>query len=234
MLFDEATLELLRGGEIEILGRMPWSSNGTFLVQLEAPSASGRAVYKPRKGERPLWDFPSGLYKREVAAYELSRALGWEVIPPTVLRDGPLGVGSVQAFVDAEFEQHYFTLQENPAHRADLERICVFDLIANNTDRKSGHCLLGKDGRIYGIDNGLAFHEEFKLRTVIWDFGGESIPQALLDDVAALAECGVPAALGELLDRAEQAALLARARRVLRDEVFPIDETGRRYPWPLV
>src|SRR3954468_13264955 len=179
---DAERLALLRETELAVQGRMPWSSNATFLVDL--CGTDEHAVYKPFRGERPLWDFPAGLGKREVAAWELSEALGWGLVPPTILRDGPLGPGSVQWFVDADFEQHYFTLLEDEQHHATLRAICAFDIVANNTDRKSGHCLLGEDGRIYAIDNGLAFHEEFKVRTVIWDFGGEPVPEPLLDDLA--------------------------------------------------
>src|SRR3546814_247884 len=213
---------------------MPWSSNGTFLCDVHCGDVTLRAVYKPRRGERPLWDFPSGLDQREVAAYELSRALGWDLVPVTVRRDGPMGTGSLQEFVDADFEQHYFTLLEDEAHHPALRAMCAFDLVGNNTDRKSGHCLLGLDGRIRGIDHGLMFHHEFKLRTVIWEFGGEPIPEALRVDVAQLVDRGLPEALAELLDPFERDALLQRARALVEAECFPVDETGRRYPWPLV
>jgi len=216
---------------------MPWSSNATFLTEVCARDAITLAVYKPSRGERQLWDFPSGLGKREVAAFELSEALGWGLVPETVFRDeGPLGEGSLQRFVEADFEHHYFTLYEDEEARwhEQLQRICVFDLLANQTDRKSGHCLLGEDGNIYAIDNGLSFHTEFKLRTVIWEFGGEPIPSALLDDVEQFIEGGVPDALALLLDPFERDALLARGRALARERHFPIDGTGRRYPWPLV
>jgi hypothetical protein len=213
---------------------MPWSSNQTYLVSIDG-SEERRAIYKPLKGERPLWDFPSGLYKREVAAYELSKALGWDVVPPTVLRDGPMGEGSVQLFVDADFEHHYFTIAEEATYRTDLHAICVFDIVANNTDRKSGHCLLGKDGRIYAIDNGLSFHAEFKLRTVMWDFAGQPIPEPLLDDLARFRDRGLPAEVAEMLDDDdERDACLQRVDLLLRGRCFPSDPSGRRYPWPLV
>lgn len=231
---DDATFEALRHGPIEILGRMPWSSNGTYLVSLDE-AAERKAIYKPLHHERPLWDFPSGLYKREIASYELSNALGWDVVPPTVLRDGPHGEGSLQCFVDADFQQHYFTISDEAVYRDDLMAICVFDIVANNTDRKSGHCLVGKDGRIYAIDNGLSFHAEFKLRTVLWDFAGEEIPEALLADLDRLATEGLPAAVGDLLDDDEERdACLQRVQLLLRSRRFPSDPTGRRYPWPLV
>jgi uncharacterized repeat protein (TIGR03843 family) len=226
---------LLHHGEVEVLGRMPWSSNATYLCEVSCGDDVLRAIYKPRRGERPLWDFPSGLDHREVAAYELSEALGWGIVPMTVLREGPLGQGSLQRFVDADFEQHYFTLYEDEATHPQLRAMCAFDLVGNNTDRKSGHCLLGLDGRIQGIDHGLMFHQEFKLRTVIWEFGGEEVPAALLEDVAALADAdALPDALACLLDPFERDAVQGRARALVRSGHFPIDETGRRYPWPLV
>lgn len=226
---------LLLEGEADIEGRMPWSSNATLLVTLRLDGDEGRAVYKPHRGERPLWDFPPGLHQREVAAYELSEWLGWDLVPPTVLRDDlPLGVGSLQAFVAADFEQHYFTLYEDEAHHPRLRRLCLFDLLANSTDRKSGHCLLAPDGRILAIDNGLSFHRELKLRTVIWEFGGEPIPDDLLADVRRLCEDGPPPALVPLLDPFELDALATRAAAVLAERHFPVDPTGRRYPWPLV
>jgi uncharacterized repeat protein (TIGR03843 family) len=155
-------------------------------------------------------------------------------VPPTVCRDGPYGEGSLQLFVPADFEQNYFTFREAPEHRERLERICLFDVLANNADRKGGHCLLGEDGAVYAIDNGLTFHTDWKLRTVIWDFGGAPVPAALLDDVRRVLRRSVPPALGDLLDRDERTALIERARAVLRAGRFPEDETGRRYPWPLV
>ncbi len=226
---------LLVEGAIEVMGRMPWSSNATMLVTVRDGEAEARAVYKPGRGERPLHDFPPGLYLRELAAYELSAWLGWHLVPATVLRrDAPLGPGSLQRFVEADFEAHYFTLYEDPDFHDQLRTVCLFDLLANNTDRKGGHCLLDADGRIWAIDNGLSFHHQFKLRTVIWEFAGEAIPEHLLADVARLADDGPPPALVPLLDTFELDALLARARAILADPSFPVDTTGHRYPWPLV
>jgi len=213
---------------------MPWSSNGTFLAKLALEGAEMLAVYKPGRGERPLWDFPGGLYRREAAAWALSELLGWGLVPETVVRDGPLGEGSMQRFVPADFEQHYFTLYEDQAHHDALRRICVFDLIANNTDRKSGHCLLGEDGRIWAIDNGLCFHVDPKIRTVIWEFGGERIPDELLEDLRRVLP-RVDEALAPHLDAEETAALRARAERLLKVRTFPLaDPMGRCYPWPMV
>lgn len=234
----------LASGELEILGRMPYSSNATFLVTIGDPGADTapvQAIYKPARGERPLWDFPSGLYQREVGAYLLSTALGWDLVPPTVERDGPLGVGSVQAFVEADYAEHYFTLLEREHHHDALRRLCVFDLLANSTDRKGGHVLVDADDHLWAIDNGLSLHAEFKLRTVIWDFATQPIPRPLVDDVCALlaggADARAAAALAELrslLDPFERDALTARARAVVADGVFPGDPTGRRWPWPVI
>lgn len=235
MVVRERPDDLLLDGEIEIEGRMPWSSNVTMLVTVRLDDREAKAIYKPHRGERPLWDFPEGLYQREVAAYELAAWLGWDLVPATVIRrDAPLGVGSLQRFVDADFEQHYFTLYEDESMHPQLQRLCVFDLLANNTDRKSGHCLLDADGHVWAIDNGLSFHREFKLRTVIWEFGGEPIPTDLLDAVRRLDDEGPPPALVPLLDPFELDALRTRAAAILREPCFPVDPTGRRYPWPLV
>lgn len=230
----DADLALLRTGEIDIEGRMPYSSNGTFLVRITQDGTEELAIYKPVRGERPLWDFPSGLARREVAAYELSAALDWDVVPPTVLRDGPVGEGSVQRFVDADFSEHYFTLREDEAHDDAFRRLCAFDLVANSADRKGGHCLIDADRHIWAIDNGLSFHQEFKVRTVIWDYAGERLPDDLAADLQALIDRGLPDTLAELLDPFERDAVLTRAGALLRGGAFPHDHTGHRYPWPLV
>jgi uncharacterized repeat protein (TIGR03843 family) len=224
----------LTRGEVTIKGRLPWSSNATFLVSVTLDGAAGHAVYKPQRGERPLWDFPPGLFRREIAAYLLSEALGWGVVPLTVPREGPYGEGSLQLFIDADFEQHYFTLVENDAHHDRLRRICAFDLVANNADRKAGHCLATPDGDIYGIDNGLTFHVEPKLRTVIWEFGGEPIPPALLGDLRRLVGSGLPKPLGALLQGKEGRALLARAEFLVRQGHLPAHDGYTHYPWPVV
>ncbi len=228
-------LAALRTADLEIRGRMPWSSNGTFLVHVCGDAGEVLGVYKPERGERPLWDFPAGLWKREIAAWVIDDALGWDLVPPTVRRDdAPLGVGSLQRFVDADFEQHYFTLLEDEAYHPQLRRMCAFDLIVNNTDRKGGHCLVDQDGHIWGIDNGLSFSAEFKIRTVIWDFAGEPIPDDVRSDVADLLDRGLPPELDELLDTFERDAIRTRARSLVHAGCFPTDPSGRRFPWPLV
>jgi uncharacterized repeat protein (TIGR03843 family) len=233
-LIAPAVLTLLEEGHLEVKGRLPWSSNHTFLGEVTLDGASSLVVYKPQRGERPLWDFPRGLFKREAAAWLLSEALGWSLVPPTVVRGGPFGRGSAQLFVDADFAQHYFTLRTERRHQPTLERLCVFDVLANNADRKGGHCLLGKDGQIFAIDNGLTFHAQWKLRTVIWDFGGDPIPEPLLDDLRRFQAADLPGALGELLLPAERAALRDRTELVLAEGHFPVDPSGQAYPWPLV
>jgi hypothetical protein len=229
---EDDALRLLSGGEVALIELMPHSSNYTFLAEVRHPDSTVLGVYKPRKGERPLWDFPEGtLYRREVAAFELSRALGWPAVPPTVVRDGPHGPGSMQLFVESDPNEHFFTLRDGRLD--DFAGVALFDAIANNADRKSGHCLLGPDG-IYGVDNGLCFHVEPKLRTVIWDFGGEPIPSEMLADVRRFTRAKLPKTLAKLLDQDEQKALRARAAAVASSECFPVDASGHRYPWPLV
>ena len=226
--------EILATGEIEIEMRMPYSSNATFLVRVTAGEHSVRAIYKPLRGERPLWDFAPGLHRREVAAYRLATAMGLEIVPLTLLRDGPIGEGSVQLLIDADFEQHYFTLHEQrPDLHPKLREMAVFDILANNTDRKSGHVLIDSGDNIWGIDHGLCFSADFKLRTVIWEFGGEEIAASLLAAVERVAG-SLPLEVSSLLDDDEVIALSERATWLLEHRRFPVDPSGRRYPWPLV
>jgi hypothetical protein len=228
---------VLTHGEMTVHGRIPGSSNATLLVTCELDGCEMLGVYKPAKGERPLWDFPSGLHQREVAAFELSHLLGWDIVPETVLRPtGPYGQGSVQRFVPEDGEAHYFTLREDPAWWPTLRTFAAFDVVANNADRKSGHVLLAED-RLWAIDNGLCFHVEPKLRTVIWEFAGEPLDAGLLDDLARLSRDGVPDAVGDLLDRDERDALVDRVDRLVHDGALPQPSEGSRwppYPWPLV
>jgi uncharacterized repeat protein (TIGR03843 family) len=232
---DQAT-EFLATGELTVVGRLPWSSNLTFLVSVDTGSDQPLgAVYKPGRGERSLWDFPDRLYRREVAAYALSEALGWGLVPPTVVReDGPLGEGSLQLFVDADFSQHYFTLFEEGGHEEALRTVCAFDVVANNADRKSGHVLRGPDGKLWGIDHGLCFHRHTKLRTVIWDFAEEPVDDDLLEDLATVAG-SLPDQVGRLLSGPEIAALQARIDDLVETATFPVPEGDHPpYPWPLV
>jgi uncharacterized repeat protein (TIGR03843 family) len=230
-----SALTLLYEGEVEIQGRMPWSSNSTFLTTVCGGDDMIQAIYKPHRGERPLWDFPDGLFRREVAAYVLSEELGWRLVPETVLReDAPFGIGSLQRFVEADFEQHYFTLlEDHPETHDALKAMCAFDIVANNADRKGGHCLLDGDGHVWGIDHGLCFHVEPKLRTVIWDFAAEEVPEQVLTDLETLV-AGVPESLRPLLAPNEITALQRRAAALIRLGRFPAPGSHRPYPWPLV
>jgi uncharacterized repeat protein (TIGR03843 family) len=228
-------LTLLECGEVEILGRLPWSSNRTYLANCTIEESELAAVYKPGRGERPLWDFGDNLWRREVAAYELSTGTGWNLVPETVARsEAPLGAGSMQRFVPSHFEQHYFTMLDREEHYDRLRSICAFDVVANNADRKSGHCLLGEDGNIWAIDNGLCFHREPKLRTVIWEFAGDELPDSAVAALTSLTE-QVPKGLAKLLDRAEVEAVRRRGERLLAKGRLPeAPPEGPRYPWPLV
>ena len=234
-LSGPAWLELLAEGELEVLGRLPWSSNYSFLAMVRLRGIEQRAVYKPGRGERPLWDYPGGLFRREVAAYELSAALALDIVPETVLRlEGPHGEGSVQRFVDADFAEHYFTLLNEPLHHAQLRRIAAFDLLINNGDRKGGHLIIDWESRIWGIDHGLCFHVEGKLRTVMWDFAGEELPAEVLAGCELVVD-SIPDPVAALLEGDECAALRRRAVRLLRKPLFPSPrEDHRAYPWPLV
>lgn len=226
---------VLQHGEIALVGLFRESSNSALLVDVtDDDGRTVRGVYKAEEGERPLRDFPPRIYRRERAAYVLSEALGWGLIPTTVLREeGPFGPGSIQRFVDHDPQEHYFTLYDShPETHDDLRRMAVFDVIANNTDRKAGHVLRGKDGRIWGIDQGLCFSAPDKLRTVIWEFAGEPVPEELIENLAPLAE-QLPDELAELLFPVEQMALQLRMQMLLAEPFLPFDETGGyRIPWP--
>jgi uncharacterized repeat protein (TIGR03843 family) len=234
---DTEVLSLLEHGEIETLGAMPRASNGTFLARVRRGDEQVLAVYKPRRGEAPLWDFPDGtLANREAAAYVLASDLGWPRVPPTLLREGPWGPGAVQLFVPFDPNEHFFTLRET--HAEEFQRVALFDAIANNADRKSGHCLLARDDGVFVIDHGVCFHEEPKLRTVIWDFMGEPIPQAMARDLRALSErldgAAGAAPLRGLLGEAEFGAVRTRLAGLLDDGRFPEPGPMRPYPWPVV
>jgi len=235
----EAILETLSTGEIGVSGQFGWGSNHTFLVEVSSNLGQLQAVYKPAEGEQPLWDFPArSLARREVAAYLVSEALGWELVPPTVLRtDGPGGGGSLQLFLPADPERHYFTLE--PAEKQRLRPAALLDVLINNADRKAGHVIISRDGHVWLIDHGVCFHEDYKLRTVIWDFAGEPIPAALLAAIeqlqAGLAEGrGLQIQLAPLLSPPEIRALKERIDRLLVDRHFPPPGPGRPFPWPLV
>jgi uncharacterized repeat protein (TIGR03843 family) len=234
---DQRARAFLAAGDLELLGRIPWASNATLLARVRHRELEGLAVYKPVRGERPLWDFPSGtLYRREVAAYLVSEQLGWGLVPPTLVREGPLGVGSLQLYVDADAEVTAFELLADG--NATLPRVAAFDVVINNADRKAGHCLLAEDQRVWAIDHGVCFHEEPKLRTVLWDLAGRPLEAADVADLEALAAAASGGELGErlaeLLAAEEVAALARRSLALARKGRLPAPRSGRAYPWPLV
>jgi uncharacterized repeat protein (TIGR03843 family) len=234
---DERARAFLAEGDLEVLGRIPWASNATLLAKVRHRELEGLAVYKPVRGERPLWDFPSGtLYRREVAAYLVSEQLGWRLVPPTLVREGPLGVGSLQLYVDADTEVTAFELLA--AGNAALPRIAAFDVVTNNADRKAGHCLLAGDERVWAIDHGVCFHTEPKLRTVLWDLAGRPLAAADVADLEALAAAAGGGELGErladLLAADEIGAVAERSLGLARAGRLPAPGSGRAYPWPLV
>lgn len=238
MVDEERILNLLARGEMEKShGLMPWSSNYTFLVTVRDADTEALAVYKPRRGERPLWDFPEGsLALREVAAFHVSRALGWDFIPPTVLREGFLGLGAVQLFIETDPESHYFTLRDE--YVPVFQRVAVFDYIVNNADRKGGHCLRDQDGRIWTIDHGLTFNIDYKLRTVIWDFAGQPIPDDILEDLCCLQQAlnqpssPIQSELASLITEREIDRFRLRLDRIIRAGTFPSPGVGRNIPYP--
>ena len=234
---DAQTLSLLERGKLEILGLLPRASNFTFLARVNDGPEQILAVYKPRSGEAALWDFEEGtLAAREVAAFVVADALGWPWVPPTVLREGPQGLGSVQRFVAFDPDKHYLTMQRD--HPDAFRRIALFDVVANNADRKSGHCLIAEDGRIFAVDHGVCFHEEPKLRTVIWDFVGEPIPPDMARDLRSLQERlrsgPLRARLGHLLTGREVDATADRTAALIEAGCFPEPGPGRPFPWPVV
>lgn len=237
----ERAERLLREAEFQA-SRLLWSSsNYVYLVTLCAGGGQElAAIYKPEAGETPLWDFPMGtLYLREAAAYEFAKLLNWPFVPPTVIREGPQGIGSLQLYIQHDRRAHYFEQREVPALVPQLRRIAVFDFVANNADRKGGHFLLDTTGRVWGIDHGLCFHTDYKMRTVAWDWAEEPIPDEWLRDVARVAgllEQADPrtSALQALLSPREIERTVERAHRLLRAGVFPSPGPHRSYPWPLV
>ena len=230
---DDALI-VLQSSQIEIIGRMAWSSNSTYLVNVLNGETDLQGIYKPSNGERPLWDFPSGLYRREIASFLVAQLIGWDIVPPTVKTDDPFGVGSLQLFIPCDFEEHYFHILEDPRNHEALQRICLFDFVANSTDRKGGHCLRENNGKIWGIDNGLTFHVDFKLRTVIWDWAGLEIPELLTADLEKFVACEVGDDLLEFLSIQELEAMFSRAKLLLKSGCFPEDPTGTRFPWPVI
>jgi hypothetical protein len=226
-------LAFLECADMEILGLLPYASNATLLAKLTHAEREGLAVYKPRRGERPLWDFASGtLCLREMAAWVVSEALGWRIVPPTVLREGPAGFGAVQWFIDEDTEVDVRRVAET--HRDELQTLALFDVVTNNTDRKAGHLIVDRAGKLWGVDHGICFSAEPKLRTVVWVFEGEPVPEELLADLERFKqERSANGVLSQLLDAEENEALDDRISEVLTTRRFPApDPYGRHVPWP--
>ena len=238
---NENILTALKEGAFALEGQFVYGSNYTFMVDCTYQEQTFRAVYKPARGERPLWDFPhQTLSQREVAAFLVSEALGWGLVPPTVYREKetPIGPGSAQLFIEHNPDKHFFNFNEN--ERQHLPEVMAFDLLVNNADRKAGHLLIDPAGKVWLIDHGLCFHAEDKLRTVIWDLAGDPLPENLLTDVAGLLpqlepHSGLTQELRPLLLPEEIEALRHRAEQMLTEGRFPMPPEDRRaYPWPLV
>ena len=241
---DAEVLEILNQGEITVKGEFLWGSNYTFLVDIQLEGQYLKGVYKPTRGERPLWDFPAAsLARREAAAYVVSEALGWELVPPTVYRrHAPIGSGSLQLYIEHDPEYHYFTFREEDLQR--LRPVALFDLVVNNADRKGSHVLIDPDNHIWLIDHGICFHVEEKIRTVIWDFAGEPFPEDLCASLNAFrqkfegsngARSELETALGAYLSPVEIKAIAQRIDQLLEAGRFPSPNPYRRpYPWPQI
>jgi uncharacterized repeat protein (TIGR03843 family) len=240
MRTDPSLLKALEKGLMTIQGEFLWGSNYTFLVEVEQEDQTLKAVYKPTRGERPLWDFPkASLARREVAAFLLSELLSWSLVPPTIYRrQAPIGPGSLQLYVEHDPEYHYFNFSQ--VDRQRLRPVALFDLLINNADRKGSHLLIDENHHLWLIDHGICFHREEKLRTVIWDFSGEEIPAELYTDLERLClelspDSEFAKSLRTYLNGEEIAALAARAQSLLASGRFPDPHPNRRpYPWPPV
>ena len=239
-LSKEETIDVLLHGTIDLQGQFALGSNYTFLVRLDYQSKSFNAVYKPLKGEMPLWDFPpESLAAREAAAFALSEALQWDLVPPTVIRENaPFGKGSMQLFIPHDPDMHYFSFDQSV--RSQLRNTVIFDLLINNADRKGSHIILDKSGHIWLIDHGLCFHTTSKLRTVICDFSGESISKVKIGQLKKLLDAlkqksKFYSELSHLLNKKEIEALKSRILFIINHPVFPEpDQNKRQFPWPLV
>jgi uncharacterized repeat protein (TIGR03843 family) len=257
--------DLLRDGELSLHGRLTAASNATFQGSVSKGDATATVVYKPVTGERPLWDFPDGtLAQREYAAYVVSEALGWSVVPPTVLRDGPLGEGMVQLWVDEVLRsdgatdlvdivpqgrvpngwigvldaldgRHSPVTLVHADHDA-LRRMALFDAIVNNADRKGGHVLDPGDGRVFGVDHGVTFNADDKLRTVLWGWAGTPVPPDLIEDVRRLADemaGGLGTELNQLITAVELTATRERCQTLLKTGTYPFpNDDWPAIPWP--
>jgi len=231
----ESALELLATGTLDVEARLVEASNTTLYCAVTLSGVTAGCVYKPVRGERPLWDFPDGtLAGREVAAYRVSAATGWDIVPPTVLREGPFGPGMCQLWVDPDPSVDLMRLVRSD--EAGLRRMAVFDAVINNADRKGGHLLPQPDGHVYGCDHGVCFHVEDKLRTLLWRWAGQPLPPEALEVLTQL-KADLAGSLGDvlqqLLTRAEVEATRRRVRRLLKNGRHP-EPSGEwpAVPWP--
>jgi len=237
---EDMVLSILLDGQIEIYGQLVLGSNYSFLASIKLGNQEIEVVYKPVKGSYQLWDFDlETLPNRETAAYQISRLLNWNLVPPTVIRsDAPFGLGSLQLFIDHDPEINYFTF--NKKYQQELKRIVLFDMIINNADRKGSHILRDNRGHLWLIDHGLCFHTDPKLRTVVWDFGGKKISRQLLDDLTITEQKlkmddMVRQKVSANINQDELRALQQRICGIIEHTVYPYpDENRRSYPWPLV
>lgn len=235
---DPLSAEMMSEGDLEVVGYLPAASNYTYLARIVATNLETEplVVYKPQSGEAPLWDFEEGtLCRREVAAYFLSDESGFDLVPPTLLRDGPYGLGAVQAFIDHDPTITAFDLVDEEVEK--LRRVALFDVVTNNADRKAGHVFRDGAGKIWCVDHGICFHTQPKLRTVLWDFAGQPInadEKTLLEKLLQSLKAELAFKLSDLLSRREVESLKARTRSALEASVFPAPGPGRSYPWPPV
>jgi len=236
---DQPALDLLSEGNLKVEGRLVAASNATLYCTVRRHGQTAACVYKPVAGERPLWDFPPGtLAGREVAAYSVSRAAGWNLVPPTVMRDGPFGPGMCQLWIDADTGTDLVALARS-REQPKLRDMAVFDAVVNNADRKIGHLLPVADGRLYGCDHGVCFGEEYKLRTVLWQWRGQKLPGRALSALGKLERDldggSLAAELDGLLSAAEVAATRARVELLIKHRVHPYPpENWPAVPWPPV
>ncbi len=235
-------IQTLQSGKIEILGQPLAGSNSTLFVSTTLKDTQVYAIYKPEKGEQPLWDFPlNTLTKRELAAYLISLLTGWNFVPPTVIRNqnAPYGKGSLQLFIPHNPQINYFNLPVRDV--LTLQKIVLFDIVINNADRKAGHLLYDDKGKIWLIDHGVCFHTDFKLRTVIWEFANIPIPDALISDLENLIEIlstnklKIAGKMKNILTTSEIFMIIKRTEQLVVNGTFPQPDQDRRpYPWPLV
>ncbi len=222
----------LHDGELRVVGRLVDASNATLLCDIGSEEEPVQVIYKPIAGERALWDFPDGaLAKREVAAFLLSKSLDYNIVPETIFRDGPFGLGSVQRWIDVDESIDVVELAQSQDPL--IRKMALFDVLINNTDRKFGHILPTHDGSVFGCDHGVSFHSEDKLRTVLWQFAGQPLTESELVDMSRILASLPQSGVAEFLNEADQEALVRRIERVKSEATFPFpSEDWPAVPWP--